>query len=1402
MKPAIRKRFSNKVLASASSALSVPCIPGREFKVPLSTRCQRLPSLLITLFSLLLFSPFLAHAQGGSVSCTPQGSAFCSVPVGSASLQNQVVVQAHRSGTVAQVKVLTLGSPSLDFFIPPSPGFSCNGALLAAGTGACSQSIVFTPTFPGLRAGAIVLLDSGGVELGAALLSGTGSAGLGVLVPGNTITVAGVYRDWTSSEDNIPATAANLDQPSSLVFDGAGNLFIADSAHNRIRKVTAPVPPATMGTISTIAGTGDGAYQGDGVPALSTPLNTPSGLAIDGAGNLFIADTLNNRIRKVDAVTGIITTIAGNGEPGSATKVGDGGLAVQANLNQPQGVTVDANGNLYIADTANQRIRRVDAITGLITTVAGDGQPSANGDGKGTYTGDGGPAAQAGLSLPYAVAFDSSGNMYIPDSANNVIRMVNSAGTISTVQMPGGHTLNTPSGVAVDAAGNLYIADTQNSCIRKLDFAAGTLVTLTFNGANVVSPAGIPGSAQIYAPMGLWIDGTGNVYFADFYDMLVEEIQSSVSVLNYTGTPVRQGQQSAPQNQILENDGNLPLTLGSITFDANAAVNAAKSSCPDGSPTLAINSGCLVAAIFAPSAAGDPLLGNIDVDDVSVNPRLDIVLVGNATAVNSTVTTLASNPNPSAFGAPVALAATITTGDNTGNLTGTVSFYDGATLLASQVKVATPSVTVGTTTTTTAGFTTASLAVGTHALTAFYDNTNDPTHFSSTSTPAVNQVVREGTSTVLVSTANPSAIGQNVTFTATVAPSAGGGVLPDGTVTFTDGATTLDTVALTASGTAAFSTATLANGPHAITAAYSGDLAIQVSPSVSASLGQDVLAPSVAVVTSAPNPSSFGNPVTFAVVVTSNGGAVPAGSVALVDGARQIDSMTLDSTTGSGAFTLSSLAVGPHPITASYAGDPYNRSSVSPSITQIVSQAQTATAASANPNPAVVGAEVSISAAVKAIQGVSSPSGTVQFTDTVNGATANLGTVPLSASGTAAISPALAIGAHSIVAAYSGDTNDTPSSSAPMVLVVQQAVTATQIASSPNPSVVDTAANFTASVSGNGGTPTGTVNFFADGLSIGSSTLNAKGIATLAYSGLASGTHAVTATYSGDPNDQASTSSAISQVVGTIPTITALASSGTPGSHSEIVLLSTVVGASGPTPTGSITFTTGTTTFGSAPLNSDGVASFVPNLAVGNSSVVAVYSGDPLHSPSTSPAVSIAGTVTSFAVTVLPASVTIATTQNATVSVGLTSVEGFSDTIGLGCASLPAGVNCHFSSPTVALGSNTTAAAQLIIDTNNPLGGGTSASISSHTRARPFLAGLLLPVCAVFCILFARLRRSSFASLLIHAAFALACTLSLTACNAFTQASASPGTYVIQVTGTGGHSNITQYQNVTIHITK
>ena len=157
--------------------------------------------------------------------------------------------------------------------------------------------------------------------------------------------------------------------------------------------------------------------------AVKATLNNPSGVAIDGAGNIYIADTGNNVIRKITVATGIIDTVAGDGTAGFK---GDGGKATLAELSGPVGVTVDASGNIYIADTANQRIRKVNGSTGIISTVAGDGFQTAGGFGG--YKGDNGPAIDAELSLPYAVAFDAAGNMYIPDSANNVVRKVDPAG--------------------------------------------------------------------------------------------------------------------------------------------------------------------------------------------------------------------------------------------------------------------------------------------------------------------------------------------------------------------------------------------------------------------------------------------------------------------------------------------------------------------------------------------------------------------------------------------------------------------------------------------------------------------------------------------------------------------------------------------------------------------------------------------------------------------------------------------------------------------------------------------------------------------------------------------------------------------------------------------------------------
>jgi sugar lactone lactonase YvrE len=1343
---------------------------------------------------------------------------FSAQPVGATSGVQNVTVSAQIAGAVSQVEVLTLGVSGLDFE-KGIGALTCETAVFTAANQTCMESVTFTPAAPGLRIGAVVLLDINSNVLGTAYLSGTGLGGLGVLVPGAIQTAAGDGQ-WVSVHDGGLATLTDLDLPSSVTIDSAGNMYIADSAHNRIRKVAAPVPPATVGIISTIAGTGDSGYLGDGFAAVNATLNIPSGVALDGAGNLYIADTGNNAVRKIAAATGIITTVAGNGTPGSA---GDGSTATLAELDQPWGVTVDITGNLYIADTANQRIRRVDAVTRIITTVAGNGNLSGIGDGKGTFSGDGGQAAQAGLSLPHAVAFDSSGNMYIPDSANNRIRKVTAVNGIITTNSvistfagngtpgfsgDGGAaiyaTLNSPSGVVFDSAGNVYIADTQNNRIRKVSTTNQDITTIAGNGlGGYGGDNGSATAASMYGPYGLSLDGNGNLFLADYFDHRIREIRSNLAILDFTLTPVRQGDKSAQENQTVENDGNAPLDLTAITTDQNAALGAANT-CTTGNPFLAVDADCVIGAVFAPSplvTPTNPETGNIDIGHPgdTGNLPLDIQLIGNATAVNSTTIALVSSLDPSAFGQNVTFTATVTTGVSTGNLTGTVTFYDGAATLAANVPLNAPG------TTATATYTTPALTVGLHTITASYNG--DTLHFSSkstdNSTPPLIQTVLEGTATNLASSVNPSSVGQNVIFTASVKISGGGGVAPDGTVVIYDGATILGSVALNANGVATYSTSTLANGLHAITAAYGGDASKQIELSTSAVLNQDVQAPASTAVTSTPNPSIYGTPVTFTATVTPSGTVAPAGAVNFLDGGVQIGTANLVGATGQTTFTTSSLVVGSHTITAAYQGGPGNGASTSLPITQTVNQAQTATTVHVVPNPGIAGAAVAITATVTVTQGIATPAGNVTFADTFSGATVTLGSATLGNAGAATIHPTLAPGAHSIVATYAGDVNDNGSASPAYALTVNLATTSIVVTATPNPALVLAAVTFTAKVTGNGGVPTGSVSFLADGTSMGATNLDGTGTATFTYSALPAGSHSITVSYAGDANDSPSTSAAIAQVVGTIPTVTALGVSTTTGNNSEVILVATVLDSTGPAPTGTITFNSGTTVLGTAPLDSSGVATLTPNLATGTYSIVAVYSGDALHSPSTSQAVTIPSTPTGFNLTVTPANVTVATTQNTVVTVTLTSNVGFADTIGLGCASLPAGVTCHFSSISVGLAANGIQTAQLTIDTNYPLTGG-SAAKNTHTGNRSAdLAGLLLPFSAFFGWILWRFRRRNAAVITIVLVLLLSGAAMLaTGCSGIGSSSAAPGTYVIQVTGTGANSNMIHYQNVTLTITK
>ncbi len=264
----------------------------------------------------------------------------------------------------------------------------------------------------------------------------------------------------TSLGDNGPATQAEFFDPHGIAVDRAGNVFIGDSSDDRIRKI------GRNGIITTIAGTGATGYGGDGGAATKAQLNFPEGLAVDAAGNVFVADTYNHRIRRIDAVTGVITTVAGGGLRGFK---GDGGPATSASLNYPEAVALDDNGNLYIADTYNDRIRFVNMSTGVITTVAGDGEQG--------FFGDGGPATSASLDTPKGVRVDSNGFLWIADFGNDRIRRVNlRTGVITTVagadeyvldNYPATQTgLDGPTGTLSDAAGNLYIVEGWGSRIR------------------------------------------------------------------------------------------------------------------------------------------------------------------------------------------------------------------------------------------------------------------------------------------------------------------------------------------------------------------------------------------------------------------------------------------------------------------------------------------------------------------------------------------------------------------------------------------------------------------------------------------------------------------------------------------------------------------------------------------------------------------------------------------------------------------------------------------------------------------------------------------------------------------------------------------------------------------------
>ncbi len=595
----------------------------------------------------------------------------------------------------------------------------------------------------------------------------------------------GAQSSSTSIPSGVEATSVPLDMPGGLAFDSAGNLYVADTDHNVVREVS------LAGIITTVAGTGDQGFAGDGGAATSAQLDSPVGVAVDSHNNIYIADTHNQRIREVSG--GVINTIAGNGVAGFA---GDGGPAASAEFDLPTALAMDSNGNLYIADTNNFRIRKISG--GAITTVAGNGEQ--------TFSGDGGLATAAGLDSPNGVAVDASFNLYIGDTHNQRVRLVTaSTGIITTIAGNGVKTFNgdgtavsaalaRPRGVAIDSAGNIYIADSDNNRIRMI--SGGQLTTVAGNGQEgFTGDTNASTSASLDTPRAVAANGSTHVFS--------DTLNNRVRVISNNTVNTIAGLAPATSEQIVLSGatsgvygtGTLTATFsnggatgtGTVTFlDELGSTAATVGTASLSSNTAALDTSHLSAgthllvASYAGDAHNSPVVSGVFVYQVTQAP-----LVAVANAINM----LYGQPTPT----PSGTLTGVLPQDN-GNVTAV--FTTTATLTSAP---GTYPISVALSGSAAANYT-VSLGAGSGSVII----AKAPTH-----------------TTLGLSTSAP-VFGAPLTITATVASTTSG--TPTGSVIFYNGATQLNnTPVVLTNGVASLSISSLPVGSATLSVVYSGD---------------------------------------------------------------------------------------------------------------------------------------------------------------------------------------------------------------------------------------------------------------------------------------------------------------------------------------------------------------------------------------------------------------------------------------------------------------------------------------------------------------------------------------------------------------------------------------------------
>jgi sugar lactone lactonase YvrE len=590
----------------------------------------------------------------------------------------------------------------------------------------------------------------------------------------------------------ISALTVPLILPSAVVFDASGNLYFAETGNHVIRKVD------TTGHITTIAGTGTQGFSGDAGPATAATLDSPQGLALDSANNLYLADTHNHRIRRIDVATSIITTIAGAGSPGFS---GDNTLATAAQLNLPTALAIDSANNLYLADTGNHRIRKISD-AGIITTIAGTGTQG--------FSGDAGPASAAAIDSPTGLALDSANNLYLADTHNHRIRRIDAAtGIITTIAGTGtpgfsgdttaatAATLALPHGLTIDAAGNLYLADTQNHRIRRIDAVTGIITTAAGDGTQAFSGDGGPATtASLNSPRNTAISPSTLLTLADTGNQRIRQLTAAPAPPTTIQTIAGLG---------LTTPGALTLAAPAVIAYGTGQLTAALASSTPATGTITF----FDTTSAATTALGvSPLTANIATLPTATLPaglyNLTATYAGDQTHDSAQSSTLALTITPQQLTAtipPITLLYGQPIPSISGTLTGVLP-QDATNLAVAFITTATTLSPAGPYPITA---TLTGPAAGNYAITSPIATL--------TITPA--PTLLTFSSPIATATA-----GSSITLTAHVASTTTG--TPTGSITLIDSGNPLFTSPLSTSGDTAFTIASITGGSHTFTAFYSG----------------------------------------------------------------------------------------------------------------------------------------------------------------------------------------------------------------------------------------------------------------------------------------------------------------------------------------------------------------------------------------------------------------------------------------------------------------------------------------------------------------------------------------------------------------------------------------------------